>query len=116
MNQTTEQPDKFDTWAIVELMGHQKIAGRVTEQSIAGSALLRVDVPDINGQKAYTRFFGAAAIYSINPTTEEIARGMISACSSEPVRRYELPKLADKAEPAGDDDDFGGRQDDDDDP
>lgn len=86
---------KFECWAIVELMGHMKIAGRVTEQTIAGAAMLRVDVPAFEAQPAFTRFFGASAIYSINPTTEEIARSMAGGCASEPVHRYQLPQLAD---------------------
>ena len=103
--------ETFECWAVVELFGHQKIAGKVTEQSIAGSAMLRVDVPDVGGQPAYTRFFGNGAIYSINPTSEEIARGMVPRCWSEPVSHYELPKLAEATQrispsgcPNGDDD------------
>jgi hypothetical protein len=34
--------EKFDLWAIVELMGHSKIAGKCTEQSIAGSNMLNL--------------------------------------------------------------------------
>lgn len=30
------QTDKFDSWAIVEIFGHQKFAGRVIEQAIGG--------------------------------------------------------------------------------
>ena len=35
---------KKEFWAIVELMGHQRIAGKVSEETIGGAALLRVDV------------------------------------------------------------------------
>ena len=31
-----EQPEKFESWAIVEIMGHKKLAGYVGEQTIAG--------------------------------------------------------------------------------
>jgi len=85
----------LDCWAIVELFGHQKIAGKVTEQTIAGTAMLRIDVPAIEdepAQAAYTRFFGHGAIYSINPTTEQIARGMANSIRAVPVSRYELPQ------------------------
>lgn len=50
--------DKFESWAIVELFGHQKIAGRVAEQQIAGTVMLRVDVPEADGQAGFTRFYG----------------------------------------------------------
>jgi hypothetical protein len=32
----TEQTEKFDSWCLIELFGHQRIAGRVTETTIAG--------------------------------------------------------------------------------
>lgn len=95
MNEQTQTTDeKLDCWAVVELMGHNKIAGKIKEVSIAGGAMLRVDVPASGEQKSYTRFFGHSSIYSINPTTEELATAMVRNCASEPVRRYELPKLA----------------------
>lgn len=35
---TTPQPDQtFDQWCIVEIFGHERIAGRVTEQRIGGT-------------------------------------------------------------------------------
>jgi len=36
-------------WAIVELMGHRQTAGWVTEVTIAGTVLLRVDTPAPEG-------------------------------------------------------------------
>lgn len=35
----------FAGWAILELMGHRRLGGYVTEQEIAGTASLRIDVP-----------------------------------------------------------------------
>lgn len=86
----------FNEWALVELFGHQKIVGRVTEATIAGGAFLRVDVPAVDENKAFTRFYGPSAIYSINPVTEEIALAMIKQYRNEPVSRFELPQLAEK--------------------
>lgn len=65
---------KFETWAIVELLGHQKIAGHISEQPLAGTNMLRVDVPETDKNPAFTRFIGGSAIYAINPCTEEIAK------------------------------------------
>jgi hypothetical protein len=49
------QSDKFDSFAIVEVFGHQKFAGRVTEQAIGGASFVRVDVPKTRKHPAFTR-------------------------------------------------------------
>ena len=94
----------FDEWAKVELFGHQVIVGRVTEATLAGGAFLRVDVPEVNGNPAFTRFFGPSAIYSITPVAEQIARDLLQVYRKEPVTRYELPQLPGPGRAAGDPD------------
>lgn len=89
----TEQTEKFDSWCLIELFGHQRIAGRVTEATLAGGAFLRVDVPATSQSEAYTRFYGPGAIYGISPVTEEVARAMAEQIRSRPVQIYELPQL-----------------------
>jgi hypothetical protein len=89
----------FNGWALVELFGHQKIVGKVTEATMAGGAFLRVDVPAFDKSPAFTRFYGPGAIYSINPVTEEVARGLMTHYRNEPVSRFELPQIAEKATP-----------------
>lgn len=89
--------NSFSEWALVELFGHQKIVGKVTEATMAGGAFLRVDVPAFDGSPAFTRFYGPGAIYSINPVTEEVARGLCERYRNEPVSRFELPKIAEKS-------------------
>lgn len=42
---TDESKPTFDSWAIVEIMGHDKYAGRVTEEPLFGVNMLRIDVP-----------------------------------------------------------------------
>lgn len=44
-----EKQTKFETHAIVELFGHNQIAGKVTEQTISGQSFFRIDVPATNG-------------------------------------------------------------------
>lgn len=101
--QTTDNKNEtFDQWALVEIMGHQRIAGRVTEAIIAGAPFLRVDVPARGEEKEFTRFYGASSIYCISPVTEDIARGLAQNHRNEPVSRYELPQLAEKVESSGD--------------
>lgn len=79
----------FDQWAILELMGHVRMAGRVTEEERFGSKLGRVDVPD--GDGFTTVYFGGSSVYRMTPTTEAIARGVASRNKPEPVHRWELP-------------------------
>lgn len=93
---TKTESEKLDTWALVELFGHQRIVGKVTEASIAGGAFLRVDVPAFEENKAFTRFYGPGAIYSINPVAEEIAMGLMRNYRHEPVSRFDFPQIADK--------------------
>lgn len=80
----------FDQWCLVELFGHQKIVGKVTEASLAGGAFLRVDVPEFEGQPAFTRYFGPGAIYSINPIAEQVAMGLLVHYRNAPVNEYQL--------------------------
>lgn len=70
----------FEGWALVELFGHQKIVGYASEASIAGGAFLRVDVPKQDKTTDFTRYYGAAAIYSISPVSEEKRRKRNDAC------------------------------------
>lgn len=63
-------------WAIMELMGHQQIAGRYQE---AAGGMHRIDVPDTTedaGPEAFrfTRLYSPAAIYSITFVDEQSAR------------------------------------------
>lgn len=77
-------------WAIVEIMGHQQIAGKVSEETIAGAAMLRVDVPEVEDQPQFTKFYSASAIYAITPTEERIARAAASSMRARPVELWRL--------------------------
>lgn len=97
----SEIQQRFEAWALVELFGRSKIAGKVTEATLAGGAFIRVDVPATAGNPAFTRFFRPEAIYSISPTTEAIVRAMVSECAAEPVHAYDLPRIAEHAQDNG---------------
>lgn len=92
---------QFKEWALVELFGHNRIVGLVSEATLAGGAFLRVDVPAFNGEKAFTRFYRPEAICSLGPISEEIARGLMAVHRNEPVSRYEFPQIAEKVSEAG---------------
>jgi hypothetical protein len=92
------EKSSFNEWALVELFGHQKIVGKVSEATLAGGAFIRVDVPAFNKEPAFTRMYGPGAIYSINPVSEEVARGLQGMYRMEPVSRFELPQIAEKVQ------------------
>lgn len=93
MSQPTE---KFDCYCIVELFGHTKIAGRCTEQNIAGTNMLRVDVPETGSQPAFTRFFGSAAIYAINPVDETTCKHVAGQLQMKPIDAWNVSEVLKK--------------------
>ena len=101
----------IDTWAIVDLFGHQQIAGHVSEQVIGSESMLRVDVPPVEGREAFTRFYGVKAIYSLTPVSEEIARRAVESLRERPITVYGLALPAPKSNASalfgGDPDGYG---------
>lgn len=83
----------FDQWCLVELFGHARIAGRVSEQTIGGCAFVRVDVPATPNAEAFTKLYGNSAIYAITPVTEEICRAAAVSYQVTPVQPYDIPEL-----------------------
>lgn len=86
-----EHTERFDEWAIVEVMGRQSYAGKVTEQVFGGASLIRVDVPSVNGSAAFTKLIGLSSIYAITPTTEDVVRRYISYHRPVPMNIYIPP-------------------------
>lgn len=85
--------EPFDQWAIVEIMGHQRFAGRVTEQAVGGTNFVRVDVPEAGGCQPFTKLFGSASIYAITPVDEETARGAAAQLRQRPMDEFSARKL-----------------------
>jgi hypothetical protein len=89
---------KFEQWCVVEIMGHKRFAGFVSEQSLGGTSFVRVDVPEVtteDGTKlaAFSKIFGAASIYCLSPCTEETARAFAARLRTEAFSLYEAPRL-----------------------
>lgn len=85
--------EKFEVHAIVELFGHNKIAGKVTEQVIGGASFIRVDVPNTKSQPAFTRLLHANAIYAINPVTEEVATQYAENLKVMPIQSWDAREV-----------------------
>ena len=93
---------KFEAWGLLELFGHQRIAGKLSEETIGGCHFIRIDVPENpkstetafdNATPPYTRYFTQGAIYSMTPTSEAVARKMAASLRTIPVQAYDLPRL-----------------------
>lgn len=120
------QTATLDCWAIVEMFGHQRIAGRVRSENFGAAVLLRVDVPEILTKPtkdydcttrtwvthpghvvaAFTKYLGVGSIYALNPVTEELARAAAVDICAAPVNLFGMDSVrsASPILPPGDDD------------
>lgn len=98
MTGTNEQ---FSQWCVLELMGHRRLAGLVSEQEIAGQAFLRLDIH--REAEVITQYYSPSAVYCITPTTEEVARKTAALGRPQPVARWEIeerePRGHEEADP-----------------
>ncbi len=83
----------FDQWAIVEIMGHQRYAGRVTEQAIGGTSFVRVDVPVSDKTEPFTKLFGSGAIYALTIVDEETARAAAGQFHQRPIDEWSAREM-----------------------
>lgn len=103
---TGELPD--GEYAIVELLGHRTLVGRIEEVERFGSKLLRVE-PIFDGKLLEPVYHHGSALYGLTPCSKVVAlkhapAGDRAYCLPAPVRaRLEPARLAAPAEPK-----FGG--------
>jgi hypothetical protein len=81
-------------WALVEIMGHRRHYGRITEMERFGAKMLRVDVPfsaaaPLLGEPEIfeTFVYAGPAIFGITPMTEEACRKWAESDRPRPVER-----------------------------
>lgn len=91
----TAEPAPPIGWAIVELLGHRRLAGYVSTEPIADVPFLRIATPTgtPEGGDPYTvTLVPPASIYAITPATEETARRTAASSSfrPQPVSPYEV--------------------------
>lgn len=79
--------------AIVELFGHTKMAGVVTEQTVGSSTFIRVDVPETESSQGFTRLLNPSAIYAINPVTEDVMKYMARSYQSKPIESWDINEM-----------------------
>lgn len=86
---------KFE-WAIVEIFGHRRHAGRTIEEERFGAKMLRVDVPidgapETKGWRTF--YYSGGAIFSFTLTDE--ASVLKANKTYEPAARYSLEDHSD---------------------
>jgi hypothetical protein len=100
---TEAEQNRLETWAVVELMGHQKEVGFVTTQYYGGACMFKIDVPDLpEREKTVTRpqwvgdtlvpagtvirlpaepgrsrMVGVSAVFALNPCDQETTMKLI---------------------------------------
>ena len=79
----------YEGWAILELMGHRRLAGKVSQAEMYGAAFCRIDVPD--GDGFTTQYYGGSSIYALTPCAEDTARRASVLSRPAPVHAWELP-------------------------
>jgi hypothetical protein len=87
-----QKTDGLQSWALVELFGHQRIVGWVTVDPPDFPGMVRVDVPDLikDGKverEGFTRYIGRGALYGVNPISEQSVRELLPHVSGKPARQ-----------------------------
>ena len=88
--------NKFELSAIVELFGHTRMAGKVTEQTIGSASFIRIDVPETKTNPSFTRIVNPSAVYAINPVTEEVMLDMAEQISERPIESWDIRRMQQK--------------------
>lgn len=89
----------FAEWVILELMGHRRLAGFLTEIEIAGMGFLQLQIPaTATDPSPLTQYYGPGSVYGITLVTEAMARAVAARLHPEPVHRWELPPAITPAE------------------
>lgn len=76
-----------DQWAIVHLMGHDKVAGKVSQ---GWGSLIQIDIPATEKHPAWTKMVGPNAIHSIDFVDEDLGRAIAKLIKAGTVHR-EIP-------------------------
>lgn len=93
-----EQPEQFEQWCLVEMMGRQRISGKVTERVIAGQGFLQVDVPETAHNPKFTRFISPSALYAINPIDEATAKAYAENLRVKPIDAWDINAFMEKVQ------------------
>lgn len=90
------QTEQTELFAIVELFGHTRVAGKVSEYQIGGASFIRIDVPETELQPAFSRIVHPNAVYAINPTTEEVVIQAAKMYDQKPLDAWDIRRMQEK--------------------
>jgi hypothetical protein len=77
----------YSGWAIVDLLGHQRVAGWVQPAAMGGAHFVRIDVP--TGRGLATQLLGPGSIYKVTYCDAETVK-RASLTIPEPISPYEV--------------------------
>lgn len=115
---TEQQQARFEGWAIVDVLGHQRYVGFVNTEAYGQAVLFRVDVPALvererttkapeyvggryvpagtvvkeGAVQGYTKLIGSGSIYCITPCTEKAALKAVEDLQRRPLMGLTLPE------------------------
>lgn len=120
--QDAAKAGELETWAIVEIFGHKKLAGFVRSVPMGGAVMIRVDVPAIKEETeeyeqtnyderdedgrykkekksrlipavpGFTQFLGVSSVFSLTPCTEEAAMYLLKRWRPSPNYVLDAPR------------------------
>ena len=92
---------KEELWALVELFGHNRIAGKVSEAEMGGGSLIRVDVPAVKDRAPLTKYYNVKAIYALTPVDEATCMEMAKSIDAAPISSYSLDREIERRKKLG---------------
>lgn len=112
-----QQQARFDGWAIVDVLGHQRYVGYVTTEAYGSAVLFRIDIPELPEREritkhpgysggrylpagttvkeasvpGYTKLVGSGSIYTMTPCTKDAAITALEESQPRPLMSVTLP-------------------------
>src|SRR5262245_27464076 len=80
-------------WSILEVMGKVRLGGFVSEQAKFGVPMIRIDIPNAQGEFILTKFYHPQSLYSLTPVAKEIAIAVAAYNDPKPAHAWELKQL-----------------------
>lgn len=84
--------------AVIELFGHTRVAGQITESPLGGGALIRLTVPASGSYPAHTRDLNPKAIYAIHYCDQAAMISALPSCQPSPVVQIVKAEVAEAYE------------------